>query len=239
MSDYFTKPTPIRVPVRLVNGQWEFFYGGAVPAKDGAIGDLILQKESLTDREFLRALRKRTEHRILEAGTALMVALSVRESAQLPKALQDELRQIESKQLSDEYYATGRPGGTRFVRITVGKPSESFSRRRPGEPGGVLLQLEGTIPKGVVVSSVCLPPCVEEKPLDSLNHAFTRLSEAFESWRLSHTGNIYERVLYQEKNGKWYPLDRLRRAAEATEEHELIRERWSQLMSLFSEPLDP
>ena len=32
----------------------------------------------------------------------------------------------------------------------------------------------------------------------------------FEPWRKSHTGNIYGRIFYKEKNSKWYPIDVLR-----------------------------
>jgi len=233
MSEYYPK-TPIRVPVRLINGQWEFFYGGLVPARDGAIADLIIQKESITDPKFLRLLRKRSEHRLLDEGTALMVVLSVRDTSKIPKELTKLLAEIAPKELSDEYYWTPRPAGTRFVQITVGPPSAAFARRRPGQSGGVWLQLEGTQPKGVVVSSVVLPDSVSRVAFDSLNHVFTKLSEVFEPWRQSHTGNVYSRVLYREKNEKWYPLERLRRAAEATEEHALIKERWEALVTLFS-----
>jgi len=231
MTGYFSK-TPIRIPVKMVDGRWEFFYGGAVPVRDGALAELMVQKESITDPKFLRALRKRTEHKLLDEGTVLMVALSVR--GELLNGLESLAATIDPKHLSDEYNWTPRPGNTRFVEVKVGPPSLAFSRSRPSQPGGVWLKLEGTQPKGVVVSSIELPKAISDKRVDSLNHTFTLLSERLEPWRQSHTGNIYSRVLYRERNEKWYPLERLRRAAEATEEHALVHERWQELMAMFS-----
>jgi len=95
--------------------------------------------------------------------------------------------------------------------------------------GGVWLHLQGSEPKGISTSSVKVPDEISKEPLESLNYAFTRLSEKYEPWRKSHTGNIYERFLYKEKNGRWYPLDVLRNAAIAKDEHQLIREQWALL----------
>ena len=48
---------------------------------------------------------------------------------------------------------------------------------------------------------------------DSLNHAFTLISVAFETKRRSHSGNVFERVHTQAAAGKWQPLDEIRIAA--------------------------
>ena len=74
-----------------------------------------------------------------------------------------------------------------------------------------------------------VPQPVSVQPLESLNHAFTKLSELYEPWRQSHTGNVYTRVLFQETNGKWYPLEVLRKAATARDEHALIKAHWSRI----------
>jgi hypothetical protein len=70
----------------------------------------------------------------------------------------------------------------------------------------------------------------------SLNHVLTALSELFEPWRISHSGNIYKQVLFPGADGKWYPLDRLRRVAEAREEDALINRRWQELMKTILNP---
>lgn len=63
-----------------------------------------------------------------------------------------------------------------------------------------------------------LSPCLCTIPslnitADSLNHAFTLISEAFETKRRSHSGNVFERVCAQVTAGKWQSLDELRIAA--------------------------
>jgi hypothetical protein len=71
-----------------------------------------------------------------------------------------------------------------------------------------------------------LPDGLKTKGATSINHAYTDLSETFEPWRISHTGNIYEQVFYQEKNEKWYPLEILRSRALQKAEHATAQDHW-------------
>jgi hypothetical protein len=99
-------------------------------------------------------------------------------------------------------------------------------------------------PKRIRVSSVVLPFSLPgafagepgRNSFASLNHALTALSELFEPWRISHSGNICKQVLFPGADGKWYPLDRLRRVAEAREEDALINRRWQELMKTILNP---
>jgi len=84
---------------------------------------------------------------------------------------------------------------------------------------------------GVRSTTVVLPEKISEEPIVSLNHAYTVLSEAFEYWRKSHTGNIYERVFYRERNDRWYALDTLRNKALQKQEQDIARELWEGLMA--------
>jgi hypothetical protein len=227
MTSPFDTPK-LRIPVKLVQGQWEYFYGGGVPVAEGTIGDLVVERAAVTDRDFLGALRRPSVHRVLNEGTNLMVALTIR--TPLDQQLQAHLRELRPEERAAEYYESVRPAQTRFVQITIGAPTAAaFKRLGREDAGGVWLHFEGTQPKGVSVSSVQLPNVVQPGNVDSLNHAFSCLSTVFEPWRKSHTGNVYTRVLYQERNSKWYPLETLRRAAEAAEEQTLIRERWAEI----------
>ncbi|RPI26707.1 MAG: hypothetical protein EHM61_10970 [Acidobacteria bacterium] len=57
----------------------------------------------------------------------------------------------------------------------------------------------------------------------SINHAFTLLSQEFETHRISHTANVFERVFYwEESDQKWRCLDELRAQAEARFESEVL-----------------
>lgn len=228
---------PVRIPVQFVNGRWEFLYGGGVPAREGAVADLVLARDAIADKQFLALLNKRTEHKILAAGTELLVALTVRPNVQLSESLKEHLIAKNTVSLSANYYHTLRSDETRFVKVSIGGPTTQQKKRNPGGEGGIWLSVQGTQPKGIVTSQVIVPPEVSETPLDSLNHAFTRLSEDYEPWRKSHTGNIYDRVLYREKNESWYPLNVLRDAALARDEHQLIRAQWQQIAKALQLPL--
>lgn len=227
---------PIRIPVKLVDGHWEHFYGGGLPIKNGTVGDLVVDKSSIEDKNFLANLKRSSKHKILEVGTELLVALTVRHPLSIGPVLANHLLPVgkNGPALGDAYYWTTRSGDTRFVKITVGGPTESQKRDDPKEKGGVWLHVEGLIPKGVSSSTIQLPKGVADGSAASLNHAFTLLSEHYEPWRKSHTGNIYDRMLYQEANEKWYPLNVLRDAALAKDEHQFLRSQWEQITKTLS-----
>lgn len=233
MTDIYTK-TPIRIPVKLVDGQWEFFYGGGLSVSNGAVGDLVIDKSVIEDKKFLALLKQRSEHKILGVGTELRIALTIKSSADIDSELKKFLISVNALELGSNYFDTSRSPDTQFVKVRIGEPTLRQMKMRPKDNGGIWLRLQGTQPKGISTSQVIVPPLVSKGPLESLNHAFTRLSEKYEPWRQSHTGNIYERVLYQEKNGRWYPLSVLRNAAIANDEHELIRHQWELLSKQFS-----
>jgi len=230
MTDIF-KRNPIRIPVKLVDGQWEFFYGGEVPVLDGTIGDLVVDKNQVKDKKFLKSLTQQTNHKILDFGTRLLVALTVKLNVLLDDELHKQLIPRDNSTLKIEWGSVGiaPPPDTRYLPVYVDAFSEFQYRPAPNVDGGVWLRVEGLEPKNVISSSIKLPEPIKPNSADSLNHAFTILSEIYEPWRKSHTGNIYQRVFYQERNEKWYPIDVLRKAKEATEEHRLIREQWARI----------
>lgn len=231
MKNNIVQCSPIRISVRLVDGKWEYFYGGELPIKDGTIGELILDKYSIEDKTFLDLLNRKSTHKIFEVGAQLLVALTIKPKYELDKSLTRHLKRAIDYNITfgAQYFDTQRSTDTHFVSIWIDGPTERQRKLDPNEKGGVWLHLEGLEPKGLTTSTVKLPSELFSEPADSLNHAFTLLSELYEPWRKSHTGNIYQRILYQEKNGKWYPLDVLRNAAIAEDEHQLIREQWTEI----------
>jgi hypothetical protein len=117
---------------------------------------------------------------------------------------------MDRHELSHNYFYTRRSNDTRFAKIHIGKPA--VIRDEPLQLGedGVWLHLIGIIPNGLTTSPVLVAKQVSAEPLVSLNHAFTKLSEKYEPWRMAKSGSIYQRVLYQEEDGLWYPLGVLR-----------------------------
>ncbi|WBY02792.1 hypothetical protein PE066_04430 [Ramlibacter tataouinensis] len=208
----------IRVPVKLVDGHWELLYGGAVKVKDGALGDLHLDRSAFSDRHFLKALTEKRAVRVLPQGTELRVALTVKSG--LPDRLLAELLPHDATRHS---HTVRLAAESKFVSVRLGGPTAQQIRKEQSE-GGLTLCLEGMEARYLESSLVNLPGGL--MPVDSLNHAFTRLSELFEPWRKSHTGNVYERFFYKEENGIWYPLDDLRCRELVSAERQIIQRLW-------------
>jgi len=165
-----------------------------------------------------------SKHRqlVLPVGTTLLVALTIRSTTDLPKILQAHLKRKSEYVLSYDCLQSKWSTETQFVEVTVDKPTTL--QKNLGD-GGVFIEFKGLKQTGVLTSSIKLP--IEENGknviVDSLNYAFTRLSEQYEPWRKSHTGNVYDRILYREGNYKWYPIDVLRNVISIKkEEHQLV-----------------
>lgn len=217
----------VTVPIRRVGDRWECFYGGDVPVEDDALGELTIRTAQITDEHFLKRITQTTDVRILEEGAPLLVALSDRSTAAKPP-----------------WPAVSRedvpPGTTRFERIIIGPPrakrlgnpptvapaSDSQAHR---DRGGLWLRLKGLSRSELMCSTVLMPDGLEESSARSLNHAFTLLSRAYETHRISNTGNVYRHCFYQETDQCWYPLDDLRTGVRAQGEQTLIHSAWKQI----------
>ena len=78
---------------------------------------------------------------------------------------------------------------------------------RDTSPGGLWMRHTGLDKCELESGRILLPPGLDPGDAASLNHAFTLLSERFEVHRMSHTGNVYERIFYEETDGHWWWLD--------------------------------
>ena len=222
-------PKNIRIPVRLVDGYWELLYGGPVKVKDGSIGELHVSRDQIEDEVFLKSLTEKRLIRILDQGTELRVALSIREP--LPEPLNKLLVQQDKM----DWDRTAKISvDSRFVIIHLGGPNDPQTRR--GEKnGGLWLTLEGMEPRGLESSEVILPEVLKLDPAISVNHAFTLLSEYFEPWRKAHTGSIYERVFYRETNSRWYRVGDLREKELAVAERAVIKVLWQEVKKVHGQ----
>lgn len=222
MSSHFFDPMwreKTSVPVKRVGAAWEFFYGGDVPVKEGTIGELTVASNQITDKKFLEMLGREVSIQVFEEGAALLVALSD------PKQASPWSDDFGFKQVSE------LPAGTtRLEKILVGPPKK---KEKQGDlietKGGLWLKQKGLEKSEIVTSTISLTGEMVGKTAISLNHAFTQLSEKFETHRISHTGNIYARILYQEADKRWYPLARLREGFRADAETTLMGNVWRQI----------
>ena len=224
-------PERIRIPVRYIDGHWELAYGGAIKVHNGSEAELVIAREHFNDAAMLAALTEKRWVRILDQGTELRIALTVK--GVLDFALSNSLVRDTKVWPSSN---TRLGAGDRFVAISLGPPTTAQQKRNEGK-GGLWLALEGVEPRSLESSAVYLPTGLNLDPAISVNHAFTALSEIFEPWRKSHTGNIYDRVFYKEDDGYWYPLDDLRKKETSKSERKIVRALWAEVERLLTNPL--
>jgi hypothetical protein len=145
------------------------------------------------DKKFLQALTKKRRVPALPVGTELRMTLTIKR--ELDPGLKRYL--LDSGATPHEHTAT-ISAATRFVPVYLVGPTDA-QRERNTEFGGLSICLEGMEHRGIESGMVELPKTHGMDYADSLNYAFTRLSEVFEPWRKAHSGNIYERVFFQER----------------------------------------
>jgi hypothetical protein len=181
------------VPVKYVDGRWEYWFGGAVPVETGAFGELILSRGSITDAAFLKAMNERSAVKVLDAGSELLVTVTVKESTGLSVDLKRHL--IASNDAGYITSASWSAGETFFIKATLKSSDQAGSLDRRH---GLWLLMQGSEPIGFDRTLVSLPMAVDELFL-SLKHALTKISETYEPWRISHTGNVYRRIFTEKQ----------------------------------------
>jgi hypothetical protein len=67
--------TPIRLPVTLVQGSWQLVTGGCLPVSNGATGELLLDRSSISDAKFLARLEHKSKRKLLSVGKELRVGV--------------------------------------------------------------------------------------------------------------------------------------------------------------------
>lgn len=211
----------VTVPVKRVGDHWEFFYGGDVPVKEGTFGELSFNASQISDEKFRHSVTTESTFKVLEQDTTLLVALS------------DRTKAGSHAEFGLQAFPQGMPPGTtRWEKVRLGPPrkkSGSTQSELIPETGGLWLKLKGLERCELSSSTVLMPEGFSERTATSLNHAFTLLSQAYETHRISNTGNVYSRVFYQDRDECWYPLDDLRRGVQAKGERHLLNELWKQV----------
>ena len=222
-----------RIPVRFVDGIWECALGGAVPVRDGAEAELVVQSAAISDKTFLETMQRKERFKVLDEGTPLLVCLTIKVESPPPEELRPLLKSYNSLRgtIETRLIDYWNPDTTAFVEVKLAGPDSKQARLFDSNRGGLWLMTEGVKAIGLASTTVRLPSGISDEPVASLNHAYTRLSETFETWRISHTGNIYTRVLYQERNDIWYPLDILRNKMLEKQELEIAKGLWENFMA--------
>lgn len=147
-----------------------------------AQADLLIGINSITDKTLIDWAMNERVVDILPAESQLLFVLS---SRALPENIQYKLSAEEKK---------GSLLGKSFVAARLKAPLN--------------LRIRGA--RGSLDDVSCYVEAIKET-VPSINQAYTRLSEVYEPWRKSHTGNAFNLVYYFDTTVlAWYPLSTLR-----------------------------
>lgn len=203
----------VRIVVSFKNGAWVTSTGRKLTAVEGTTAELILPAEASSKLWPQREVPVRKLCQFLAPGASLMFALRVRQHESLAKPLLEYLIPPHTMRGEVEWGSVKGWHSTEahFFQITLGASSAEQREKTPDFAGGLLVEVRGKAIKVMDVSPFALPKGISDKKLLSLNHAFTILSEVYETHRAAHTGSIYETVFYRGSDDRWYPLGHLRK----------------------------
>jgi len=177
-----------RLPVKLTDGVWTLFDGTALPKmKADTIAELLISPWNIIDKAERERLLKEHDVEFLAAGASVWAR--VKENG-VPSILTLDFK---TKRVWPN-------GSGNFVEIKLVSAV------------GLVIRGDG---RASLTDCTCGIPALPEQECASINEAYTRISEAFEPSRRSHTGNIFNCVFYANGN-LLYPLRHLRDAKLST-----------------------
>lgn len=212
----------IKIPVRVVNGSIGFFYDGKMPdLTEGVIGELILPDYAVKDEDLRARLQAEFVAEVIPTGSPLLIGMRFRE---VPEDLWDRLYRSGGRLLSEDRTLPDRPirdteaSGLSDDPWRIDPISLVFVAVLLDEP--LALRFRGT-KKAVLEGGACIIPALpdERRRAESINHAYTLVSQVFEPRRRSHSGNVFKRARYL-TGDRWHRLEDLRREHEVKFERE-------------------
>ena len=173
----------LRIGVRFDGTSVVLLNGHPLPELiKGSVAELVVTPESITDENVRASLSVWKSMRFLPTGSLILLGVS-------PTMIGDNpppgLTQPEHPRI---------PSGEWFVEVQIN--------------ADLHLQVRGDQETRL---SPC--PCIIlalDKKAQSLNHAFTLISELYETKRRSHSGNVFDRGYFMPPSGWWQSLDQLR-----------------------------
>lgn len=186
----------IKIPIRIVDGQIQYLYGGELPKIADVSGDLVIPAFALLDPVQAEKLSQEDGSEMLPAGSELMINVRVDTYAE---GVLTEMRDS-----SADLPGFAQKEG--FVKFRLEEPLYLWHR------GTKLSQLNPC--KGHFVDF--------DGEATSLNHAYTIASKKFETKRTSNTGNVFKHVYYKSKHG-WEQLEWLRERLDAKFEQRYVK----------------
>jgi len=176
----------LRIGVRFDGTSFVLLDGKPLPKlTEGSYAELVVAPESIEDENVRAHLSGQRSIQFLPEGSLILLGVSPTMIGDNPPPglIQPERHPI--------------PSGELFVEVQL--------------DADLYLQLRGD-------QETRLSPCLctilaLNKEAQSLNHAFTLISEAYETKRVSHSGNVFDRGYLMFASGLWTGLDQLRTEA--------------------------
>lgn len=233
----------ITIPVRIQDGQVTFLYSHRFPPLlDGVEGKLIVPEDAIADKRWKTLLSLPVIVELLPANTVIGIAVKcdhVWDAKELGWLDNDfkPWQAVTYDELTGEI-KEGLILESRYISVM-----SSFLTKRLRSPyyyflvkvclqEPLRLELRGTS-KPRLLDCRCHIPALkadEKQFADSLNEAYTRISEVFEPTRRSHTGNIFLLCAVKLPKG-WTLLDNLRSICEA-EYEQWLQEQLSKIEAM-------
>jgi hypothetical protein len=200
-----TKKT-VRILVQFRPGSILRSDGTPLPIiRDGTIANLVLPASTLADEAERQKLEEESTLELLQAGTSVFIGLN---PTGVTSEDRDRLTLASEFRFDHEPKAPNVPSGIpQAPRTLIGRGYDSFAEVVLKEP--LILRIRGDKKPSLEECKCCIP--VLRTEARSLNHAFTLLSVAFETKRISHTGNVFARGFCRcAKSKDWRSLNELR-----------------------------
>ena len=189
MSEQFSKKRfekHLRIGIRFDGDRIVLLDGSPLPAlSKNAVAELIVAPEAILDSVVRARFLEGRAIQILERDSHVFFGVS---PTMVGSLRADGLLSSLVLEINSDYW---------FVKGKLEAP--------------LMLQVRGD-QEARLSSCSCTIPSLNATA-DSLNHAFSLISVAFETKRRSHSGNVFERVHTQVTEGKWQTLDEIRIAA--------------------------
>jgi len=173
----------LKIGIRFDGAGFVLLNGDPLPAlKKDCVAELVLAPESIQDANLRASLTGQKSILLLKEGSVVLCGVS--------------------RTMIDDIFAEGlNPSGPspihstyRFVEVRL--------------DADLWLQVRGD--QEARLSSCPCKITALNIEAESLNHAFTLISETYETKRRSHSGNVFERVYAQDERGNWQSLEQLR-----------------------------
>lgn len=170
----------VRIPIRIKGGRVIQINGDALPKiREDTVGELILNPYSIEDSKVRESFQVERIFELLPVDSSVFLGMS-------PGVVPPD----RARRLIAPLEIIGG-----FLLAEV-KLKEVLRMKTRGTKSPILEPCSCYIP-------------VLDQEAQSLNHAFTLISTEFETKRISHSGNVFQRG-FVKKEDKWLSLDNLR-----------------------------